>query len=142
MGPVRSSFWAWALVTMPEAARILQRVAAARLPLFCMLVSAGLAVAAVAWGVVLLDSAAEGLGTWLCGSIWRPTYPLCCHQRLGRWACASARAPSQDCTLWGSQAEPARDGLHRRRSTWLRPGGSPDRRNRRDRARGRCRDAG
>src|SRR5262249_39467004 len=56
-------------------ARILRR-SPQRLPLFCMLISGGLAIAALTWGVVLLVAVPRGLGDWLLGPIWRPTYPL------------------------------------------------------------------
>ena len=70
-----------ALVTMPEAARVLRR-SPRHLPLFCLLVSGGLAVAALGWGVVLLVALPRGLGDWLLGPIWRPTYPLVLPQTL------------------------------------------------------------
>ena len=63
------------MIGIPEASRIL-RHSPQRLVLFCLLVSGGLAIAAVAWGAVLLVALPRGLGTLLLGSIWRPTYPL------------------------------------------------------------------
>jgi hypothetical protein len=81
MGLFMIIFYGIGLVTVPEAARILRR-APRRLPLFCMLVSAGLAVAALAWGVVLLIALPRGLGQLVLGRIWRPTYPLIVPQVL------------------------------------------------------------
>jgi O-antigen/teichoic acid export membrane protein len=75
MGPVTVLFLGMSLVAIPEGARILER-SPRRLPLFCMLVSGGLTAAAVAWGVILLVAVPRGLGAWLLGPIWRPTYPL------------------------------------------------------------------
>ena len=75
MGPVAILFLGMSLVTIPEAARILQR-SPRHLPLFCLLVSAGLSAAALCWGVVLLVAVPRGLGAWLLGSAWRPAYPL------------------------------------------------------------------
>jgi len=49
---------------------------------FCVLVSVGLAAAAFAWGVVLLIAVPRGLGAWLLGAVWRPTYPLVLPQIL------------------------------------------------------------
>jgi len=49
---------------------------------FCALVSGGLAVAGVVWGVVLLLALPRGLGSWLLGATWRPTYPLVVPQTL------------------------------------------------------------
>jgi O-antigen/teichoic acid export membrane protein len=81
MGPIMILFLGMGLVTTPEAARILHR-SPQRLPLFCMLVSAGLTVAGLAWGVILVVALPRGLGAWLLGPIWRPTYPLAVPQTL------------------------------------------------------------
>ena len=75
MGPVTVLFLGMSLVTIPEAARVLQR-SPRHLPLFCLLVSAGLAAAALCWGGVLLVAVPRGLGAWLLGPVWRPAYPL------------------------------------------------------------------
>ena len=75
MGPFMVIFFGMGLVTLPEAARILRR-SPRHLPLFCMLVSAGLALAGLAWGVVLLVALPRGLGHLMLGRLWRPTYPL------------------------------------------------------------------
>jgi hypothetical protein len=80
------------LTTIPEAARILRR-SPHRLPLFCVLVSGGLAVAGLVWGLVLLFAMPRGLGSWLLGAAWRPTYPLVIPQTLyivGIEACVGA----------------------------------------------------
>ena len=92
VGPVVVLSMGMSMIGIPEAARILRR-SPQRLLLFCLLVSGGLAVAALAWGAVLLVALPRGLGALLLGSIWRPTYPLvvpfvicaCWHmRRLGR----------------------------------------------------------
>jgi len=75
MGPFLVVFMGMSLVTVPEAARVLRR-APHRLRLFCVLVGVGLSVMALAWGVILLLALPRGLGDWLLGPIWRPTYPL------------------------------------------------------------------
>ena len=75
MGPFMVIFFGMSLVTVPEAARIL-RGSPRHLPLFCVLVSGGLSLLAVVWGAFLLVALPGGLGQWLLGSIWRPTYPL------------------------------------------------------------------
>jgi O-antigen/teichoic acid export membrane protein len=75
MGPFMVVFFGMGLVTLPEAARVLRR-SPRHLPLFCMLVSGGLALLGIAWGVVLLVMLPRGLGHLMLGSIWRPTYPL------------------------------------------------------------------
>jgi O-antigen/teichoic acid export membrane protein len=75
MGPFLVVFMGMSLVTVPEAARVLRR-APHRLRLFCVLVGGGLSVMALAWGLILLVALPRGLGDWLLGPIWRPTYPL------------------------------------------------------------------
>jgi O-antigen/teichoic acid export membrane protein len=81
MGPIMILFLGMGLVTTPEAARILHRSPKKLIP-FCLLVSTGLAVAGVTWGVVLTVALPHGLGQWLLGSIWRPTAPLAIPQAL------------------------------------------------------------
>jgi O-antigen/teichoic acid export membrane protein len=81
MGPITILFLGMGLVLLPEAARLLHR-SPQRLPLFCILVSAGLAAAALAWGVALLVVVPRGLGSGLLGPIWRPAYPLLLPQML------------------------------------------------------------
>ncbi len=81
MGPMTILFLGMGLVTIPEAARALQR-SPRQLPVFCMLVSGGLVVAALAWGTILLIAVPRGLGSVLLGPIWRPTYPLVLPQML------------------------------------------------------------
>ena len=63
------------LVALPEAARILRR-SPRRLPLFCLLLAGGLAILALAWGVILLVALPRGLGHLMLGNLWKPTYPL------------------------------------------------------------------
>ena len=75
MGPFMVIFFGMGLVLLPEAARILRR-SPRHLPLFCMLVSVGLALAGLLWGIVLLVAMPRGLGHLILGNLWRPTYPL------------------------------------------------------------------
>jgi O-antigen/teichoic acid export membrane protein len=75
MGPMTILFLGMALVTIPEGARALRR-STRHLRIFCVLVSVGLAVASLAWGVILLILVPRGLGNWLLGPIWHETYPL------------------------------------------------------------------
>jgi O-antigen/teichoic acid export membrane protein len=75
LGPVMVVLMGMTLVGIPEAARIV-RHSPQRLLIFCLLVSGGLAVTAVAWGAVLLVALPRGLGILLLGPIWRPAYPL------------------------------------------------------------------
>ena len=75
MGPVMVLFMGTNMFGIPEAAGILRR-SPERLLQFCLVVSSGLAVAAVAWGAVLLVALPKGLGTLTVGVIWRPMYPL------------------------------------------------------------------
>ena len=75
MGPFRILYFGIGMITLPEAARILRR-APRRLPHFCVLVSIGLTLLAIAWTAVLLVGLPRGLGHLMLGNIWRPTYPL------------------------------------------------------------------
>jgi O-antigen/teichoic acid export membrane protein len=75
MGPFMVIFFGMGLVTLPEAARILRR-SPRHLPLFCIAVSGGLAVAGLLWGLVLLIALPRGLGQWILPGLWQPTYPL------------------------------------------------------------------
>ena len=75
MGPFMVLYWGMGLVTLPEAARILRR-SPRHLPFFCLLVSAGLTIVALGWGVVLVVALPRGLGHLMLGRLWRPTYPL------------------------------------------------------------------
>jgi O-antigen/teichoic acid export membrane protein len=75
IGPMTIMFQAMSLVLIPEAARVLSR-APARLSLFCVVVSAALAVVAFAWGAVLLVLLPHGLGQLAIGKIWKPSYPV------------------------------------------------------------------
>jgi O-antigen/teichoic acid export membrane protein len=81
MGPIMILFLGMGLVTTPEAARILQR-SPRRLPLFCMLVSAGLVFGGLVWGGILVVVFPRGLGQLMLGQIWRSTYPLAIPQTL------------------------------------------------------------
>ena len=80
-GPVTVLFLGMALVTIPEAARVLRR-SPRHLPLFCLLVGGALATGALLWGVFLLVAVPRGFGQWLVGPIWRPTYPLLLPQTI------------------------------------------------------------
>jgi O-antigen/teichoic acid export membrane protein len=75
MGPFKIIVYGLGMITIPEGARIL-RTSPRRLPLFCLAVSTVLALAALAWGAVLLVTMPLGVGHLLLGSIWRPAYPL------------------------------------------------------------------
>src|SRR5215467_14303319 len=75
MGPFLVVFMGLSLVTIPEANRVLRR-SPRRLPMFCLVVGAGLAVGALAWGTFLLVALPRGVGGLLLGGLWRPTYQL------------------------------------------------------------------
>jgi len=80
-GPVTILFLGMSLVTIPEGARVLRR-SPQHLPLFCLLVSGGLTMAGLSWGVTLLVAVPRGLGAWLLGPLWRSTYPLVLPQTI------------------------------------------------------------
>jgi O-antigen/teichoic acid export membrane protein len=75
MGPFMVIYWGMGLVALPEAARILRR-SPRHLPLFGLLVSAGLTILALGWGAVLVVAMPRGLGHLMLGRLWKPTYPL------------------------------------------------------------------
>ena len=87
VGPVMVLFMGTTMIGIPEAAGILRR-SPERLLQFCLVVSSGLVVAAVAWGAVLLVALPKGLGTLMVGVIWRPMYPLMMPSAL--WAVGMA----------------------------------------------------
>ena len=82
MGPFMVIYFGMGLVMLPEAARILRR-SARHLPLFCLLVSGGLAIMALAWGIILLVALPRGLGHLMLGNLWKPTYPLVLPTTIG-----------------------------------------------------------
>jgi O-antigen/teichoic acid export membrane protein len=82
MGPFMIVFFGMGLVTLPEAARVLRR-SPRHLPLFCMVVSGGLALMALAWGIVLLVALPKGLGVLMLRNLWRPAYKLVLPGTLG-----------------------------------------------------------
>jgi O-antigen/teichoic acid export membrane protein len=75
MGPFQVVLYGMGLVALPEAARILRR-SRRQMKVFCILLTVGLTAAALMWGVALLIALPRGLGSWLLGPIWRPSYPL------------------------------------------------------------------
>jgi len=75
MGPFRIIYLGLSLIVTPEAVRILRR-SPRRLPLFCLVLSVGLALLALAWGTALLVAMPRGLGDLTLGELWHPTYPL------------------------------------------------------------------
>ena len=75
MGPFRIVSLGASMMTIPEAVKLL-RHSPARLPRFCVTVSAGLATLALAWALVLVAGLPLGLGQLMMGSIWRSAYPL------------------------------------------------------------------
>src|SRR5215467_1555460 len=92
MGPYQVVLYGMGLVALPEAARIL-RNSPRHMKLFCLLLSVGLSLAALVWGIALLVALPRGLGDWLLGPIWRPTYPLVLPTTLFMMGgCASAGA--------------------------------------------------
>ena len=83
VGPMTILALGMGLVTLPEAARILRR-SPRQFPVFCWLVSAGLGLAGLAWGILLLVGVPRGIGHAVLGSadVWRPTYPLVLPQTI------------------------------------------------------------
>ncbi|MFI6644906.1 hypothetical protein [Streptomyces sp. NPDC050504] len=68
LGPFLALLMGLSLVTVPEAARVL-RQAPHRLAKFCLMLSGGLAAAALLWGVALL-LVPDGAGELVLGDVW------------------------------------------------------------------------
>lgn len=75
MGPFKIIFAGISLILIPHAVGLTRR-SPRRLPTFCLAVSIGFMLLALAWGAVLLLALPRGLGQLTLGKIWRPTYPL------------------------------------------------------------------
>ncbi|HUB38398.1 MAG TPA: hypothetical protein VMA72_06070 [Streptosporangiaceae bacterium] len=75
MGPFLVVLMGISLVTVPEAARAL-RNSPRHLRLYCLLLSCGVALAALCWSGAILVLLPRGLGHLVLRSLWRPTYPL------------------------------------------------------------------
>jgi O-antigen/teichoic acid export membrane protein len=75
MGPFLVVLMGISLVTVPEAARVL-RNSPHHLRWYCLLLSCGVAVAALAWSCTIFVLLPRGLGELVLRSLWRPTYPL------------------------------------------------------------------
>jgi O-antigen/teichoic acid export membrane protein len=80
-GPMTILFLGISLVAIPEGARVLRK-APRHLPLFCLVITAGLTLAGLAWGAIVLIAVPRGLGAWLLGPIWHPAYPLLLPQTI------------------------------------------------------------
>ena len=101
MGPFNIVLFGLGLVLVPEAVRLLRR-SPRQLPLFCAGVSAGLTLAAVAWGAVLLVALPRGLGHLMLGSLWRPTYPLVLPATLATASSCAATGAAMGLTALGA----------------------------------------
>ncbi len=76
MGPFSVIFMGVSLVTVPEAARSLQK-STRHLRRYCILVGIALTTAAFAWGVILMVALPRGLGTLLLHSgKWESAYSI------------------------------------------------------------------
>lgn len=75
LGPFLAVLMGLSLVAVPEAARVLRR-SRRRLPLFCLLLGVGQAVAALGWGLTLLFLLPNGIGQYVLGSVWEPASAL------------------------------------------------------------------
>jgi O-antigen/teichoic acid export membrane protein len=75
LGPFLAVLMGLSLVAVPEAARVLRR-SQRRLPLFCLLLGGGQAVAALAWGLALLSLLPYDVGQYVLGSVWQSASAL------------------------------------------------------------------
>jgi O-antigen/teichoic acid export membrane protein len=72
MGPFLMVLTGVSLVSVPEASRVL-RQSPRKLQLFCLVMGAGLAAAALLWCGLLLVVLPHGLGNFVLRGLWRPT---------------------------------------------------------------------
>ena len=82
MGPFKIILFGLGMITLPEAARVL-RSSPRRLPLFCLVLSGGLALAALAWGAVLLVAMPLGVGQLGAGLAMAARLPASPADRAG-----------------------------------------------------------
>jgi O-antigen/teichoic acid export membrane protein len=75
MGPFMVLFFGMALVLTPEAVKVLRR-SPRHLPAFCVVVSIGLSLLALLWGLVLIVALPNGFGAFLIPQLWRHVDPL------------------------------------------------------------------
>jgi O-antigen/teichoic acid export membrane protein len=75
MAPVVVLVTGTGLILLPEATRI-WRDSAERLVRFCAVIGLAYTILASLWGAMLLISLPMGLGQWVLGAIWQPSYPL------------------------------------------------------------------
>ena len=75
MGPLMIMMFGTGAVIVPELARVLRR-SPRHLPIVCLGYGGSLAAAALVWGAVLLVVLPRGLGEFLLGEVWGPSYPL------------------------------------------------------------------
>lgn len=69
LGPFLAVLMGLGVVAVPEAARVLRR-SRRRLPLFCLVLSGGLAVGALTWGLALMFLLPYQTGQYVLGSVW------------------------------------------------------------------------
>ena len=75
MGPFKIIIFGLGMITIPEASHVLRK-SPKRLPLFCLALTVGLSLTALAWGAVLLVVLPLGVGHLVLGSVSGPAYPL------------------------------------------------------------------
>jgi O-antigen/teichoic acid export membrane protein len=75
MGPFMIVLFGTGAVIVPEFVRLLRR-APRRLWLAGLAFGGALATLALTWGIALMLALPRGLGSWLLGDLWQPTYPL------------------------------------------------------------------
>jgi O-antigen/teichoic acid export membrane protein len=82
LGPFLAVLMGLSLVTVAEAARVLRRNPA-RLRPFCLLLGAGQAAAALAWGTALLLLVSDRVGQLVLGDVWHTASALILPATLG-----------------------------------------------------------
>ena len=107
MGPFLVVLMGISLVTVPEAARMLRR-SPRHLLLYCMVLSAVLAIAAMAWGgVLLLALPTRARRSSSCTTGGGPTISCCSPRSASLAACVIAGASAETAGTGGVPAQPA-----------------------------------
>ena len=128
VGPMTIVFLGMSLVTIPEGARVLRR-SPRHLLWFCLLVSGGLAAAALAWGIVLAVALPRGLGSWLLGpDLAADISAGAASDALYDWPGRLRRGRHGPARAGIRAAKPSRDGARISLRARVQPGGRGGRR--------------
>ena len=89
VGPFQVLFFGISIVVVAEAARVLHK-APGNLVRFCILISVGLSVAGLLYGLAIMVALPLGVGNLILPALWHQTYPLVLPTTLGLLAGSSS----------------------------------------------------